>query len=459
MPMDVDRFLERDKWTSWKTAMKKTASGKLKKSSSSELDNALEKGATRLRSRDRQGYGKVLSEEEKAETGKATEEKDGDDEAEETDDEDEEESEEEEDDESEEEGDKKSEEEEDSEEEESEEDSAEEKEETKMEQLTAVLPCRSKATLATSALILAFLLIAVLTAVAAFSPRVRALVWHTLPAPPPLSPPIPPSSPPPALPPPSPSPLPPPPPPPSPSPLPPPPVPPADCSQTPTCQALNSRWKDAEPSDDPEQMGVLVRVLDPQINRAEPWLPCDCPTSDRFSTSIISARHPDTYAREGLNPGFVFAPHIVTDTAMCSYHTDSGTANLQCRPKGRSTFCDPGCKEMDCGPGVRSWTCSWNGLDSIKSMQLEQDANRPMYQQTQWGYNEVVLDTADWADRLPGAIEAVFIPADATPVEFHLGSATHTLFLQKYQLDASAVPLLTYDATRADDPFACVMCS
>ena len=226
--------------------------------------------------------------------------------------------------------------------------------------------------------------------------------------------------------------------------------------------SLNNRWRSGRPSNELSVAGLLTRVIDPQSDNTEPWLPCDCAVGDRFCTSIISARHPDIYVREGINPGFIFSPSVA-DSIMCSYPSDAGSANQQCWPRGRSTSCTPGCHVQQCGPGAKPWACAWFGPQGVESMQRAQDASRPLYTHTppsQWGYNEVVLDTTDWHERLPAAIDAVFIPVEADESAWRRGRDTHAKYLRAFNLTASELPLLSYDAraSRYSNALECIAC-
>ena len=89
--------------------------------------------------------------------------------------------------------------------------------------------------------------------------------------------------------------------------------------------------------------------------------------------------------------------------------------------------------------------CAWKP-SSIKWMLTLQ-------KQRHGGYNEVVYDTdmSWWADALPTAIEAFFVPEDAPEDAKERARTAHAAFLQEYQVSADDVPLLMW--AFSGDPF------
>ena len=72
------------------------------------------------------------------------------------------------------------------------------------------------------------------------------------------------------------------------------------------------------------------------------------------------------------------------------------------------------------------------------------------------GYNEVVIDGAQWEANLPAIIEAFFVvrDSDGPPHERDVGRSTHAAFLAAYGLESAAVPLLELRPADWEAPFA-----
>ena len=155
--------------------------------------------------------------------------------------------------------------------------------------------------------------------------------------------------------------------------------------------------------------------------------------------------------RGAVYMGIVISPTVeVGNMIMCAYPSDRGTARNQCgRP--RQAGCTPGCDK-----GAK-------GRWELEQVLREQDQRAPMYRHSNWGYNEIILDTAPWEEMLPEAIEAFVFPAypffgyersrlccnDRTRQE---AVDAHGKFLAKYGMTAMDVPLLEYSG-RGPTPF------
>jgi hypothetical protein len=165
-----------------------------------------------------------------------------------------------------------------------------------------------------------------------------------------------------------------------------------------------------------------------------PW------NKDRFACSLINAHVPHMFSTSAV--GFVLRPSALAGVVACSYPRDGNSMNNG--PHG-------------CGP------------DSYKHVQImlrvHQNHLKPN-ENCLWGkpdaidrsgcrYNEVVLNGSKYAERLPNAIEAIFLPTHQNGFVHHSegdANAAHRLraaFLQTYGLHAEDIPLLSFDMTEA----------
>ena len=162
----------------------------------------------------------------------------------------------------------------------------------------------------------------------------------------------------------------PPPPPPMPSP-PPPKAPPNAPPPISVVDALNARFRDGQPSNDPNQAGVLLHQFDGQEDYVEGWRPCTqgsenhwCATyADRFASSIINRRTPYVFNEMG---GMIFNTlpddGVALNQILCSYNADAGSMSVVCEAGSTVTHVDgaclPGCVSNWCTL-ERPWQCAW----------------------------------------------------------------------------------------------------
>ena len=211
----------------------------------------------------------------------------------------------------------------------------------------------------------------------------------------------------------------------------------------PVVDQVNARFLAGTPSNDPNLAGVLVHQFDGQEAMPEQWLPCPETTSwcsafrDRFATSLINARAPYLFNNNGGLLFRMFPPS--TNRIFCSYAGDGGTMTTACDPPGESESCLPGCWTSVGGGGPnwctpsRPWQCAFRPEDLGAMLQLHMGG--------QGHYNEVILSTADYVRHLPFSLEAMFVLDPGDEATRH----AHALFLARYGLSASDVPLLFFD--------------
>lgn len=227
-----------------------------------------------------------------------------------------------------------------------------------------------------------------------------------------------------------------------------------------TVVRLNARFRMGQPSNNLNEAGVVVRVLDSEEDINQPWKAGAGSFSDRFSVSIVNARHPDIYqgafGAQTKLPGFVLSPSV-QHRISCGYPKDGQTASMQCRTPGGDDGCKPGCARNVCGDG-RRWNCHWPA-DQIKELMEAQDRYYGPFGHRSYShevYNEIILDTfrKPWDNDLPGAIEAIFVQATAPDVAKARAARIHESFLNAYHLDGRDVPLLLFDETSTETPFS-----
>ena len=140
---------------------------------------------------------------------------------------------------------------------------------------------------------------------------------------------------------------------------------------------------------------------------------------------------------------------------LCSYPRDGHSTHEWCDPPGVSEDCLPGCWDHAYPP------------ESLREMMEEQESHGPHEWQppedegdlllSQGRYNELVLESAAWVDRLPSTIIAVFylrIGHGGTEEARDYAQRVHAAYAREFGLAAGTVPLLVYDPARnATAPF------
>ena len=191
---------------------------------------------------------------------------------------------------------------------------------------------------------------------------------------------------------------------------------------------------------------MVLRGWDGLSEYGRQWLPCEVHKSctkfsDRFATSIVYPKHPETYAPGGL----VLRPNEIS--LNCAYASDGGSQSVLCSPRGRSATCLPGCKRR-CDPakGWQNWGCSWPA-DHLRDMLEQQRITSP-----HGGYNEVILAAATWKANLPRTVAGVFVHSNALPRDRAYAASVHAAFLRAYGITSAETALLEYNAS-SDTPF------
>ena len=194
------------------------------------------------------------------------------------------------------------------------------------------------------------------------------------------------------------------------------------------------------------------------------WLPCPrtctynqdakcwCDSqSDRLSASLVNRNSPPTpqkgipvYALpDARGVGIVLTPRLAG--VLCSYAADAVSYNFQCDPPGASKVCIPGCMSS---PG--QWAQgSYRGAKGLSQMLGE-------YEFADAGvYNEVVVDSKFFEQRLPASVEAVYYHADV-PSAAELARAMQRGLAKKFGVSgtAKAPPVLAFDKRNWEAPFA-----
>lgn len=229
----------------------------------------------------------------------------------------------------------------------------------------------------------------------------------------------------------------PPPPPPSPSPPPlprPPPHPPPPLS--PLAQMLNLRFRNANPSNDLREAGVLVRGFDASSDPQRPWLPCAsgwcAHHGDHLSASIVYPGHAETYGSAGL----VVDPTEVE--VRCIFPRDGGT---QGTPGGCKNAC--GLRPDARNPGVCCYYPPHLNV-MFEVMAADRSCSRRC---TPGGMNEVVLAPERWSANMPRTLLAFFVKPDMdrTGDEREYVKKLRRQFVLQYGLSEADVPILLYD--------------
>jgi hypothetical protein len=237
----------------------------------------------------------------------------------------------------------------------------------------------------------------------------------------------------------------------------------------PVVDRINARFRDAKPSSELDQLGVLLHAFDGYEESGRPWRACtarsDCNSAGSSNGGRESAFLVFGGLREQLEdiPAFGDAGGVVLSPAhtlvLCGYPGDGGTQHANCEPPIGSEDCVPGCVHEAgyCDPEepvLLGWCLCGRGycygrpqpwrLGDFAAM-VQAYANDPD------GYNEIIVSAEHWNDHLPRTIEAFF---------FHCwggGEAAardaHRAFQEEFGVSAEEVPLLCLDASDWEYPF------
>lgn len=240
---------------------------------------------------------------------------------------------------------------------------------------------------------------------------------------------------------------------------------------------LNYRFSTAQPTSRLADAGILLHMFDQGEMSGvgfyardgklpdgavqygfsyDPWLPCPngmwChTTNDRLSASLINKHFLERAAANGnagaTNVLFTVGPGIVLNPALvetfCMFIGDGGTmAEADNHGCSARAWCDP----TDVSGGRNDHQCPWRPSDLEAFMKA--------YTAKPFGYNEVVVDTAGWATKLPELIQA-FVWFEGGPGGSGEGEAqaraVHNGFMKAHP-DATT-RLLKVNLKQLDAPF------
>ena len=68
--------------------------------------------------------------------------------------------------------------------------------------------------------------------------------------------------------------------------------------------------------------------------------------------------------------------------------------------------------------------------------------------------HEIVIDARKWVANLPATIQAVYTKADASEQERGRAKKIQAMFVQQFGLSQDDIPLLIFDASSLEAPFA-----
>lgn len=219
---------------------------------------------------------------------------------------------------------------------------------------------------------------------------------------------------------------------------------------------INSRFRNGHPTSDLSSAGVLFHIFDQGETTAvtaygggateappwayEPWLPCPdsmwCATyNDRVSASLLNKRIVQA-GGSGLSlfggVGVVYAPELTE--IWCSFIGDGGTMHPDPNHGCGSSWCDPDAAQND-------HQCPWRPKDLSHML--------AGFESAPYGYNEVLVATPNWTEKLPELIEAIFWVDQGSEAE---ARGVHAGFMKRYP--HAAPRLLKMDLSQPDAPFS-----
>ena len=225
----------------------------------------------------------------------------------------------------------------------------------------------------------------------------------------------------------------PPPPPPLPSPFP---NPPPRQPSPPVLSDLNARFRNAKPSNDLAEAGILIHMFDQTESKVHRWRGCpnhkgdssvegnDCQLfGDRFSASMVVK---DKAVLFGGGGGIIFRPGF--NKIRCSYGGDGGTRN------------GDGCADGSFCPSSRSALDGW--CDGAPHRPRDLQNMLRWWGQHATTYNEVIVDASYMDAHLPQSIEAIISDA-----------AVHKQFVDFYGVSPRDYPLVGFRPENVLEPF------
>ena len=176
---------------------------------------------------------------------------------------------------------------------------------------------------------------------------------------------------------------------------------------------LNERWRRGQPSNDTRDAGVLVHMFDAYEDWAHgrPWAIAAGSGYDHFSCSMANVDRPGVYPSAN-GAGIALAADV---SVLCAYMGDSGTGSA---PNGA---CDRDPAATSLYAAMSAQPTHW------------------------WHFNEVILGSLDWAEGLPGLIEAVLITKLDNAHGIEQAQTFREDFARHYGI---MLPVVTYDVFR-----------
>ena len=236
-----------------------------------------------------------------------------------------------------------------------------------------------------------------------------------------------------------------------------------------TANRLNQRWRAGRPSAEPESAGVFLTQWDAFHRGAESgvlqlWLPCQ-PTdwcywlvgaSPRFSATVTNALTPGLWDA-GL-AGFVIDSDAVA--IRCAY---SGDASSQGGGSGCPAGADDGIAAVSTNETSADgkfvplqWCtarspsgdggCAWRPEQLIDAMSQQVHLSPVGSYNQRHSYNELVCNYMPFVDRLPHAVEALFVLSTSSTEMVTRARDVRDAFIRDFgltQLDAP--PVVVYD--------------
>ena len=239
---------------------------------------------------------------------------------------------------------------------------------------------------------------------------------------------------------------------------------------------INARFRDAKPSRDLAQAGVLLHQFDEIEVGGKPWEFCEgtCYTQGATIPGRVSGMliyhglkdRPDRKAIPlpfGNRAGLIFRSSEVE--LKCLYGVDGSTAfqrNDAAHPgcPAPDEFCDAAHPDFQYGGtcGFDGWPiAAWRPADLEPFMRVHAEKGS-QYKPPGFhsGYNEVIISSENINQHLPWSIEAFFVldrtSLDRDGVGINVAQA-HKDFLKAFDLTAADVPLLLMRPANWEEPF------
>lgn len=253
---------------------------------------------------------------------------------------------------------------------------------------------------------------------------------------------------------------------------------------------LNLRFRNGRPSNDLEEVGIILKQFDGLERAGRPWEACEgracscqgATLPGRVSAMIAYKGLSDRADRRGIPLPFRDRSGVVLRNAAlsleCLYGVDAATFNLKdetqpgctisrCDTTGEG-LCEHGSRMDDCAHGdlcgfSGGAPTAWQPSDLALMLTMHKKYGSEYKERTfHSGYNEVIIASATLNRRLPHSIAAFFTLDGAYPYakggDRDVGvddvTKAHRDFLQRYGLSEAQVPLLTLTPEEWDTPFS-----